>query len=123
MSKHNYTQYSNKKDDNVLQSAEIVNDEVIEAVTDEVVTPVVEVVEESVIKEPVRPETVKGAVTNCAKLNVRLKPAIDAYVVCVLDSKSEVEVDIVRSTSDWFKVITTSGVEGFCMRKYINTNL
>lgn len=126
MSKHNYSQYSNKK-----QIPEIKEEEVIiidDLVIDEVP---VDVKMESVI-EPVKPETPKpepvksvvqkpvvGTVFNCSKLNVRSKPASDADIVAVLDVNSEVEIDMSRSAKDWYKVCTAAGVDGFCMRKFI----
>lgn len=126
LSRHNYTQYSNQKknDDETIETiVSSITDAVDTYVTPvESDTPVVNITEETV-ETVTLPETVKGTVTNCAKLNVRVKPTIDADVVCVLDSMSEVEVDVTRSSSDWFKICTASGVEGFCMRKYINAKL
>lgn len=124
MSNHNYTQYSNNKKNDNFEFVEPVNmfESSLTASVDETNAPVATLVEETV-ETVTLPETVKGTVTNCAKLNVRVKPDIDADIVCVLDSKSEVEVDAARSSTDWLKICTTSGVEGFCMRKYVDAKL
>lgn len=62
---------------------------------------------------------VTGVVTDCSKLNVRVAPSADADVVAVIPALTEVVVDAGASTDTFFKVIAASGVEGFCMRKYI----
>lgn len=121
MSKHNYTQYSNKKDDNVLQPAEPITDAVIETVVEEpAVEPVAEVVEEVVKPQP---KIIKGVVVDCSKLNVRVAPNAKADIACIIDAKSEVKVNMTKSTDDWFSVCTAAGVEGFCMRQYIDANM
>ena len=64
-------------------------------------------------------ETASGVVTDCLKLNVRKKPSADAEVLVTIDALSKVMVDMAESTNDFFKVVTETGIEGFCMRKYI----
>ena len=127
MSKHNYSQYSNKKNNNNKPAVEVmqlsVADEVTAAEDVTTVSAPVEAVEVK-IEQP-KPETkpITGVVFNCSKLNVRVKPAPDADVICVIDANSEVKIDKTRSTSDWFKICTAAGVEGFCMRKFVNAKL
>lgn len=60
-----------------------------------------------------------GVVTDCLKLNVRKEPSADAEVPVIIDALSKVMVDMAESTNDFFKVVTETGIEGFCMRKYI----
>lgn len=136
MSKHNYSQYSKKSNNSNIETAaqaanentnvkphvdEIIIDDVAvsEIVMSEVVESPIEVKMEPVVAEPVAPKSVIGTVFNCSKLNVRTKPIADADVVCVIDSNSEVEIDMSRSTKEWFKICTATGVEGFCMRKFV----
>lgn len=57
------------------------------------------------------PHTGSGIVTDCLYLNVRKLPDINADVAVV--------IDLDASTEDFYKVRTSDGVEGFCMRKYI----
>ena len=61
------------------------------------------------------PHTGSGIVTDCLYLNVRKLPDINADV----DALTQVCVDLDASTEDFYKVRTSDGVEGFCMRKYI----
>lgn len=119
--KHNYTQYA-KKNEETYVAPEVT--EVVETVE------TVETAEQVVIPEAVEtvetvttPELVTGTVANCAKLNVRVKPEATADVLCVLNAASELEINVNESTSEWFRVITATGVEGYCMRKFINANL
>lgn len=64
-------------------------------------------------------EPVMAVVTNCRKLNVREEPNADATVIDKIDDNSEVMVDMTESTGEFYKIHTASGLEGFCMRKYI----
>lgn len=120
MSKHNYSQYSNKKKQN--ESVEPV--EVMEPVEVDVpqAAPEVKMVEETV-ETVTLPSTVKGVVVDCARLNVRAKPTTDSAVVCVLDVNTEVQVDTDNRKPEWFYVYTATGVEGYCMKKFIKATL
>ena len=120
MSKHNYSQYSNKKKQN--ESVEPV--EVMESVEVDVPqdTPEVKMVEETV-ETVALPKTVKGVVVDCVRLNVRIKPSIDAAVVNILDARTEVEIDPEASTHEWLCVCTAAGVSGYCMKKFIKATL
>lgn len=131
MSKHNYSQYSNKKNHNQAEAAVTQLNEDVESVSVVEETPVVpEVVESAVepIVEPVvepahDPKTVEGTVVGCVKLNVRVKPNIYAAVVSVIDANDKVTIDPDESVKDWYKVRTANGIAGFCMRKFVNAPL
>lgn len=75
------------------------------------------------VEEPVNVENsvpnVRGTVVGCAKLNVRVAPRSDADVVCVIDKNTEVVVDTDESTDGFYKVFLSSGIEGFCMKEFI----
>lgn len=121
MSKHNYTQYSNKKNkkNNEPNRPEII-------VTPEFKMEVEKTNEPVVIMGPIEiapAETAEGTVVNCAKLNVRAEPTMSADVVCVLDAMSEIEIIVDKSTKEWFYVCTAIGVEGYCMRKFVDARL
>ena len=60
-----------------------------------------------------------GVVFNCQKLNVRKKASPASEVLGVIDADSEVIIDLDKSTKSFYKVTTESGIEGFCMTKYI----
>ena len=81
-----------------------------------------EEVKETEIIAPIAPEpkkTVRGVVVGCFNLNVRTGPSKDFDVICEIPSDSEVEIDESESSGDFYKICTASGVEGFCMKKFI----
>ena len=125
MSKHNYSQYSNKNKPAEVENVEVVEEEVTPIVEEEtVIIPEIDQAEENVetVTLPAA-VTVTGQVVNCAKLNVRANPSAGADVVCVLDAASEIEINVEKSTSEWFNVCTATGVEGYCMRKFVAADL
>lgn len=122
MSKRNYTNYSKKNENLEQEVVETVDvkmepeTEIVEAVPEVVstVAPVVEAVPEI---------PAIGVVTNCTKLNVRIKPEPGAQIVTVIDAGTQVEINVEKSTAEWYKVLVPSVNEGYCMRKFINADL
>ena len=138
MSRHNYSQYSNyKKHDNATEETTPVASEIKMEVetfeTSAATTSVVETPETATVPMPVLvqetvetvqlPETVTGTVVDCAKLNVRVEPSIDGGVLCVLPVKAEVQINVAKSTDEWFNICTANGVEGYCMKKFVDARL
>lgn len=60
-----------------------------------------------------------GIVTDCSRLNVRAEPSGTAEIITTIPILTEVSIDINASTDDFYKISTGTGIEGFCMRKYI----
>lgn len=60
-----------------------------------------------------------GNVVDCEKLNIRQAPNAKAEVVKIVPKGTEVMIDIEQSTADFYSVCTETGVEGFCMKKFI----
>lgn len=135
---HNYTQYSNKPKPAVSEVKmesipEITPDVLAMSHNDPVgepgpigpvgikqpeVKPVAETVETKTM-----PALVEGNVVGCAKLNVRSDASLFADVVCVLDVMSELMIDVNKSTKDWLYVCTATGIEGYCMKKFVDARL
>ena len=67
-------------------------------------------------------ESVLGIVHNCLTLNIREEPEKDAGVVCSISCLTEVMVDENESTDEFYKICTASGIEGYCMKKYISVH-
>lgn len=115
--KHNYSQHYNNANNN---KPRVVEEELKPVV--EPVKPEPQLVQETV--ETVRlPETVIGMVSGCAKLNVRAEANLFSDVVCILDNTSEIEINVEKSDKDWFYICTASGIEGYCMRKFVEAHL
>lgn len=129
MGHKNYSKFSgyNKNTENNKNT----NEEVIknQISIDEVVNePVIEnndVVNELVIENNVENvneevESSIGIVTGCKKLYVRKEANKDSTALCIINEKEEVKVNLDDSTTeDFYKVCTSSGIEGYCMKKYI----
>lgn len=123
MSNHNYSKYSSKNRNEFVEDEVIIENNVAD--TEEVVEvtePEIAVVE-GTVETVTLPETVTGTVANCIKLNVRVEPNATADVVCVLDAKAEVKIDATKSTNEWLSVLTATGIEGYCMRKFVEASL
>ena len=130
MSKHNkpYHNYHNYSNNTTAKPAEPVVEETVETspVTEEVEQ--VEVTEIAAETKPVVVEPIEEVedptptigVVNCGLLRVR--SAADSTtdnVICELPEGTEVQVNEAASTTDFYAITTTAGVEGFCMKKFI----
>jgi len=114
MSKHDYTKHSNK---NFNKNANRPKPEVKPSFSE--VKPAPVVVPEPVV-ETVETVTLPiGRVVDCVKLNVREHPEATASIVCEIPCATEVTIDLDSSTRDFYKVYTEHGIEGYCMKKYI----
>ena len=63
-----------------------------------------------------------GTVTGCKRLNVREEPKTDASVICEVNFQTELMIDENESNDEFYKIFTASGIEGFCMKKFITIN-
>ena len=135
---HNYTNYSNKNITSNQEAADAVEEKVAneEQAVEEKVANEEQAVEEKIVNEFQQnisdPESdidvaandktseLIGYVTDCVKLNVREAASKDSSVLCEIILNSKVIVDEENSTDDFYKVTTETGVEGYCMKQYIN---
>ena len=126
MSNKNYKSYNNFSSTKPAEEAKTEPVEVKEEVKVEESTPVVEEVKPEPIPAPVvKPEPPKpltGIVAGCAKLNVRESANTTANVLAVINEGSEVVINRIKSTVDFYAVCTAAGIEGYCMKKFITVN-
>ena len=106
----NYNQMSKKTYDKI-ESVEQVENTIDE-------TPVETPIETEPI-EPAKSEPIEGTV-GCAKLNVRFDATIDSESVGVINRDSKVFIYEDESTEEFYKVCTATGLEGYCMKKFIS---
>ena len=74
------------------------------------------------VEEAPKKETKVGIVANCEKLNLRRLPLKDsdgANIITELLSGTAVVIDDEKSTDKFYKVTTETGLEGYCMRQFI----
>lgn len=79
------------------------------------VTDVTEEIEESISDV----NTITGIVSDCKKLRVRNAPGLDSDVICEIEVDSKVEIDESESTEDFYKICTETGIDGYCMKRFI----
>ena len=77
-----------------------------------------EIFEEPTIEEE-QVEQKVGTVVDCTKLNVRRKPNPISEVVCEIPNAATVLIDDAESTNEFYKICTSAGIEGYCMKKFI----
>lgn len=116
-----YTKYAKTQDEPAMAIIDSPSfEEAIEPVeTAEVVEPIkaVEPAIETAIETAPSPKI--GRVFGCTSLNVRKAPKTNAVVICTINCHAEVEIDELESTDDFYKICTASGIEGYCMKKFI----
>ena len=122
----NYSKFSQKKENVNLEEIfpeteaveadaeqELIMDPVVEAEAEQAQ----EIVEESQEVEEAVPTV--GFVDNCECLRVRKESNVDSEELCIINKLSEVVIDLDNSTDYFYKVATSEGVEGYCMKKFI----
>lgn len=122
----NYSKFSQKKE-NVNLEEIFPETEAVEADAEQepIMDPVIEaeaeqaqeIVEESQEVEEAVPTV--GFVDNCECLRVRKESNVDSEELCIINKLSEVVIDLDNSTDYFYKVTTSEGVEGYCMKKFI----
>lgn len=55
----------------------------------------------------------------CARLRVRKEPSTESEVLGEVVNDETVKIIISKSTSEFYRVITAKGLEGYCMRSFI----
>lgn len=115
MSKQKYTNYGSK-----------FNQATTEAIVKDIAIPVVEVNDQAINEEVenVEPEVAPPAkmttgIVTANKLNIRKLSSPGAEVTAIVDKNTELMIDPEYETVEWFKVYTAAGVEGYCMKKFV----
>lgn len=119
----NYSKFSRKKESANLE--EIFPGTEVDTKQEPIIDPVVEAeakqsqetMEESQkVKEAAK---IVGYVDNCECLRVRKESNVDSEELCIINKLSKVIIDLNNSTDYFYKVTTSDGVEGYCMKKFI----
>ena len=131
MSKNrDYTKYSKGPVESIEPVETVVEDiiEPVETVAEDIIEPVETVVEDvqpvEVEQEPKEepkeePKYATGIVTDCIKLNVREYPNSTAMILGTVHAGIELIIDNEESTEDFYKIYTSVGLEGYCMKKFV----
>lgn len=113
----NYNKISKKHDRETREILEKI-DEIIPQPEPEVeVAPELE--PEPVVAEP-EPMPIDGVVDGCDQLYVRAEASADSEPLGIIKRDTNVRIYESESTEDFYSVCTESGLEGFCMKKFIS---
>ena len=91
-------------------------EETTEEVTEKVTEP--EVIVPS-IENNVENNEVKGKVSGFENLYVRKEASKDSEPVGIVTDKDDILIDVTNSTDDFYKVITSNGLEGYCVKEFV----
>lgn len=101
---------SNKHKDYTRYSKEVIENEIVETVNSV----------ETVVEEPVKVvEPKEAVVTDCLKLNVRKDPSTSSEVICEVNASTHLMVYEAESTEEFYRICTSAGIEGYCMKKFV----
>ena len=101
---------------NEIEESTNETEETIEKVTEEVTEP--EVIVPS-IENNVENNEVIGKISGFEKLYVRKEASKDSEPVGIVTDKDDLSIDVARSTDDFYKVITSNGLEGYCVKEFV----
>ena len=91
-------------------------EEITEEVTEKVTEP--EVIVPS-IEDGVENNEVIGKISGFEKLYVRKEASKDSEPVGIVTDKDDLSIDVAHSTDDFYKVITSNGLEGYCVKEFV----
>lgn len=116
---------TNEVNETVEQVEETVNEveestneaeETTEEVTEEVTEPEVIVPN---IEDGVENNEVIGKISGFEKLYVRKEASKDSEPVGIVTDKDDLSIDVAHSTDNFYKVITSNGLEGYCVKEFV----
>ena len=109
---------TNEVNETVNEVEESTNEteETTEEVTEEVTEP--EVIVPS-IENNVENNEVIGKISGFEKLYVRKEASKDSEPVGIVTDKDDLSIDVAHSTDDFYKVITSNGLEGYCVKEFV----
>lgn len=62
---------------------------------------------------------VTGVVTDCLRVAVYKEPRANSGIVKVVTALTRVTVDLEKSTDGFYRISTSKGIQGYCMKKFI----
>ena len=102
--------------------------EEVEETVEEVTETTEEVVEEHItepeiivpnIEDGVENNEVIGKISGFEKLYVRKESNKDSEPVGIVTDKDDLSIDLSHSTDTFYKVITSNGLEGYCVKEFV----
>ena len=63
-----------------------------------------------------------GKISGFNKLYVRKEANIDSEPVGIVTKDDDLSIDIIHSTDDFYKVYTSNGLEGYCVKNFVKVD-
>ena len=110
------TEESTNEVNETVEQVEETTEEVTEEVTEpEVIVPNIE----NNVENNVENNEVIGKISGFEKLYVRKEASKDSEPVGIVTDKDDLSIDVTHSTDDFYKVITSNGLEGYCVKEFV----
>lgn len=106
----NYNKFSKRRDNEILEPL----NEFVQQPAE-----VAPVVDEPVVDVAPEPVAVEGVVEGCTQMYVRSEASTDSEPMGIIKAGTKVKIYEADSTRDFYSVCTETGLEGFCMKKFI----
>ena len=124
------TEVTEETIEEVIESTEetVEPTEEVEETVEEVTETTEEVVEEHItepevivpnVKDGVENNEVIGKISGFEKLYVRKESNKDSEPVGIVTDKDDLSIDLSNSTDTFYKVITSNGLEGYCVKEFV----
>ena len=112
---------TNEVNETIEQVEETINE--VEKSTNEIKETKEEVIEEvtepDIIVPIIENNKVIGKIIEFEKLYVRKEASKDSEPVGIVTDKDDLSIDVASSTDDFYKVITSNGLEGYCVKEFV----
>ena len=63
-----------------------------------------------------------GKISGYDKLYVRKEATVDSEPVGIVTKDDDLSIDVIHSTDDFYKVYTSNGLEGYCVKKFVKVD-
>lgn len=64
-------------------------------------------------------EEIVVGVSNSIRLHIHEEPDLNSPIVCKVRYLTLLQIDLDKSTKDFYKVFTAIGAEGFCEKEFV----
>lgn len=74
------------------------------------------------LKDNIENNEVIGKISGYDKLYVRKEANVDSEPVGIVTKDDDLSINVVNSTDDFYKVYTSNGLEGYCVKKFVKVD-
>ena len=78
--------------------------------------------ETSALNDNIENNEVIGKISGYDKLYVRKEASVDSEPVGIVTKNDDLSIDIIHSTDGFYKVYTSNGLEGYCVKKFVKVD-